>query len=91
MRDLTSKRWIVAKGVMFGVIAAASAVLLFLDAPTLRTAFLLALLVWSSCRLYYFLFYVLEKYVDPSLKYAGLTSLSAHAWRRPKDATPVGR
>jgi hypothetical protein len=43
---------------------------------------LLALLVWSSCRFYYFLFYVLEKYVDPGLRYAGLFALMAALWRK---------
>jgi hypothetical protein len=81
MRDLASKRWIVAKGALFLVIAASTAGLLFLEAPFARTAALLAILVWSSCRFYYFLFYVLERYVDPSLRYAGLWSL-AGALRR---------
>ena len=75
MRDLASKRWIVAKGVLFAGLAAAAAALLLLEAPTLRTAALLTILTWSSCRFYYFLFYVLEKYVDPRLRYAGLGAL----------------
>jgi hypothetical protein len=36
---------------------------------------LLAILVWSACRFYYFLFYVLEAYVDPTFKYAGILAL----------------
>jgi hypothetical protein len=38
-------------------------------------AALLAILVWASCRSYYFLFYVLQHYVDPHLRYAGLLAL----------------
>src|SRR5262245_8919851 len=75
MKELTSTGWIVAKGVLFAVIAAASAGLLFLEIPTLRGAALLAILTWASCRFYYFLFYVLERYVDPDLRYAGLIAL----------------
>ena len=75
MSDLTSKRWIVAKGLMFLGIAATAAVLVLLEAPTVRTAVLLALLAWAACRFYYFLFYVLERYVDPSLRYAGILAL----------------
>ena len=82
MRDLASKRWIVAKGVMFLGIAAATTCLVLLEAPSVRTAVLLGILVWSSCRFYYFLFYVLEKYVDPSLRYAGLWALLVGALRR---------
>jgi hypothetical protein len=65
----------VFKGIAFLGIAVAAAVLLFLEAPSLRTAVLLALLAWSAARFYYFLFYVLEKYVDPSLRYAGILAL----------------
>jgi hypothetical protein len=42
----------------------------------------LAILVWSSARLYYFLFYVLQTYVDPSLKYAGLWAMLRQALKR---------
>lgn len=75
MRDLSSKRLIVAKGLMFLGLAVATATLLISDAPSIRVAVLLAILVWSSCRFYYFLFYVLQHYVDPGFRYAGLLAL----------------
>ncbi len=75
MRDLSSRGLIVAKGLLFLVLAGATATLLLLEAPSLRVAALMALLVWASCRFYYFLFYVLHHYVDPSLRYAGLLAL----------------
>ncbi|OHE88763.1 MAG: hypothetical protein A3G75_06175 [Verrucomicrobia bacterium RIFCSPLOWO2_12_FULL_64_8] len=75
MSDLRSKRWIVAKGLMFLGIAAVAGALLLFESPTIRTAILLALLVWAACRFYYFIFYVLERYVDPSLRYAGIIAL----------------
>lgn len=82
MADLRSKRWIVAKGGMFLAIAAVSAVLIWVETPTWRTAALLALLAWSASRFYYFLFYVLEKYVDPALRYAGILALVQQILRR---------
>jgi hypothetical protein len=85
MRDLTSKRLIVTKGVLFLGLAAASGGLLIAETPSLRVAALMAVLVWSSCRFYYFLFYVLQNYVDPSLRYAGLTAMIAGIWRRRND------
>ena len=90
MGNLTSKPWIVAKGVLFLLIALASAALIWLEAPGLRTALLLALLAWSVSRFYYFLFYVLENYVDPSLKYAGIGALVRQLLRqrRRSDAPP---
>lgn len=75
MRDLSSRGLIVAKGLMFLVLAGVTATLLLLEAPSLRVAALMALLVWASCRFYYFLFYVLHHYVDPRLRYAGLLAL----------------
>ena len=75
MSELKSRFWIITKGVLFLGIALVSAVLLWLQVPDVKTALLLMLLAWSAARFYYFLFYVLEKYVDPSLKYPGVTAL----------------
>jgi hypothetical protein len=75
MRDLTSKRLIVAKGLMFLGLAVGTAAHLLLESPSLRLAVLLAVLVWASCRFYYFLFYALQRYVDPDLRYAGVLAL----------------
>lgn len=75
MSDLQSHRWIVAKGVLFLILALLSASMIFWESPTFRVAVLLAILAWASARFYYFLFYVLEQYVDPSLRYAGIIAL----------------
>ncbi len=75
MKDLQSKGWIVAKGIAFLGIAIATAALLLADSRAPGTAALLVLLVWSACRFYYFLFYVLERYVDPRLRYSGIAAL----------------
>jgi hypothetical protein len=81
MPDLKSKGWIVTKGIMFLGITVGAAVLILLEHPSVRVALLLGMLVWSACRFYYFLFYVLEKYVDSRLKYAGLLALAIAMWR----------
>jgi hypothetical protein len=72
MTDLKSKPWIIAKGGMFFAIAATTAALILLEISSVKLAALLALLVWASCRFYYFLFYVLGHYVDATVRYAGL-------------------
>lgn len=82
MSDLQSKPLIMAKGLMFGVILGFAVALLFLAAPSWRTAGLLALVVWAAARSYYFMFYVLERYVDPTLRYAGLLALLRELWNR---------
>jgi len=73
--ELTDKRWIVAKGLLFFLIVAVSGALLIIeDERSIRGALVL-LLVWSSARSYYFLFYVLERYVGVEGRYAGLIDL----------------
>ena len=75
MGDLQSKRWILAKGIAFLIITVVVAVLLLFESPSVRTAVFVVLLVWAACRFYYFLFYVLERYVDQTLRYAGIIAL----------------
>lgn len=75
MSDLSSKTLIVVKGLLFAGIAGICSTILVVQSPRLTTVLLLALLIWSACRFYYFLFYVLEKYVDPTMRYAGLLDL----------------
>jgi hypothetical protein len=50
--------------------------------PTLQTAFLLVIAIWSFCRLYYFMFYVVEKYVDGNYKFAGIHSFVLYMWQK---------
>lgn len=82
MRDLQSSKLIWLKGWLFLLLGIASAVLIFLEAPSLKVAALLALTVWCFCRAYYFAFYVLERYVDPGFKFSGLGSFLAYLVKR---------
>jgi hypothetical protein len=82
MRNLTSAAAIKLKGVLFVVIGLLSGVLLWMDLPTWRTAVLLGVCVWAFCRAYYFAFYVIEKYVDPQFKFAGLWSAVRYLLKR---------
>jgi hypothetical protein len=72
--DLHDPRAILVKGWLFlllGVLASAGLLVLY---PDLRVAGLLAIASWAFCRWYYFMFYVIEHYVDPSYKFTGLGS-----------------
>jgi hypothetical protein len=42
----------------------------------------LAMCIWASCRFYYFLFYVLERYVGIEGRYAGIWDLLTRLRRR---------
>jgi hypothetical protein len=82
MADLTDPRAIKLKGALFLVTGLLSAGLLLADTPTWRAALLLGICVWSFCRLYYFAFYVIERYVDPSYRFAGLGSFVRYLLRK---------
>lgn len=73
--DLTDKRWIVAKGLLFFLIVVVSGALLIIEDGRLIRLGLVLLTVWSSARAYYFLFYVLERYVGVEGRYAGVIDL----------------
>ena len=62
-----------------GLLSVAIALLLY---PSLRLAALLVLAIWAFCRAYYFAFYVIEHYADPSFRYAGITSFLRYALTR---------
>lgn len=76
MREIRDPRLLYLKAALFVLAGGLSAVLLFAPDPTVLRAFLLATLAWSAARAYYFAFYVLERYVDPSIRFAGLTALA---------------
>jgi hypothetical protein len=82
MSDLKSKPLIVLKGILFLVIVLTTSASLYILNPDWLTALLIVLLIWASARFYYFLFYVLEKYVDPNLKYAGIGDMLKQLLRR---------
>ena len=82
MTDLSSPVAIKLKGLLFLLLGIFSAVLVWLESPTFKVAALLALAIWSSCRFYYFAFYVIEKYVDSQFRFAGLWSFAKYLIRK---------
>jgi hypothetical protein len=74
MRDLTNPTAIKLKGFLFLLLGLLASALLFLEQPTLKVGLLLLLSIWCFCRFYYFVFYVIEHYVDPSYRFSGLGS-----------------
>jgi hypothetical protein len=74
LTDDVSPRLMYWKAGLFLFAGVLAVVGLLLDHPDLRTAVLIAIAIWSFCRLYYFAFYVIEKYIDPEYRFAGLYS-----------------
>ena len=63
------------KAGLFVVIGVASSGLILALMPDWRVLLLLILAIWAFCRAYYFAFYVIEKYIDPSFRFSGLISV----------------
>jgi hypothetical protein len=72
--DLLNPKWMYLKAGLFVLIVACCFILVWVEAPTVRTALLLLLMIWASARAYYFAFYVIEKYIDPQYRFSGLIS-----------------
>jgi hypothetical protein len=86
MGDLKDPRLMYLKGGLFLLGGLLAGALLIAERPTLKVAFLLAVSVWCFARAYYFAFYVIEHYVDPNFKFAGLGSFVRYLLtRRPRE------
>ena len=72
MRGLRDSRLIHLKGWAFLVILICAGGLLLFQFSDWQSWLLLALVVWSSARFYYYLFYVIENYVDPDFRFSGV-------------------
>ena len=77
-RDITNPRVLYLKGLLFLLCGTMAAALVVLELPSVRIAVLLAITVWCFARAYYFAFYVIERYVDPSYRFAGLLSAARY-------------
>jgi hypothetical protein len=74
MSDIRNPRLLYAKAALLFLAGILASVLLLVESPKFATAALLAVAIWSFCRSYYFAFYVVEHYIDPGFRYAGLLS-----------------
>jgi hypothetical protein len=89
MPDIKSPRLLWLKFALFILLGLlASGIILFLH-PSFQLAALLIVAIWAFCRAYYFAFYVIEHYIDPTYRFTGLASLIRYALgdRNDKDST----
>jgi hypothetical protein len=80
--DLKNPKLIYLKGFLFLFLGATGSILLLLQAPSGRVAALLLISIWSFCRFYYFAFYVIQHYVDPGFRFAGLLDFFRYVRRK---------
>jgi hypothetical protein len=91
MRDITSRPLLYAKAILFVVLSALCALLILSRDFHWRDGVLLAICIWAACRAYFFVFYVIEHYVDPSFRYRGVWSVLVAALRRRSSAADAAR
>lgn len=82
MADLTNPKLMYLKAGLLLSIGVVASALILIEHPEWRTAALLAAAVWGFCRAYYFAFYVIERYVDPTYRFAGLLSFLRYVLAR---------
>ena len=82
MRDLINPGAMWLKAVLFLAIGATGFTMLLIQMGTWSGALLLVLTIWALCRAYYFAFYVIEKYIDPSFRFSGLIAFLLYLLRR---------
>ena len=61
-----------------------SSILLVLLNFNFKTIVLLLLAIWGFCRAYYFVFYVIQHYVDPNYKFSGLIDFAKYSIEKGK-------
>jgi hypothetical protein len=72
MGDIRNPRLLYLKGGLFLLLGILAGGMLLAQHRDWSTALLLAIAIWAFCRAYYFAFYVIQHYVDPSFRFAGL-------------------
>ena len=90
MTDITSVRVLWIKFGLFLVLGAIAFGVALVYFPSVRLAVLMALAIWAFCRAYYFAFYVIEHYADPSFRFAGLGSFVRYALKELRGGASKG-
>jgi hypothetical protein len=72
MADLKSARVMYVKAGLLVAVGLLAGAAVLIEAPSWKIAALMVVAVWAFCRAYYFLFYVIERWIDPKFRFAGL-------------------
>jgi hypothetical protein len=86
-RDLKSSKLIHLKGLLFLFIGLLSSLLIIAQTTNIQIFLLLILCIWAFCRFYYYLFYVIENYIDSNYKFSGLLSFLFYLANKKSDKT----
>lgn len=76
--NITNPKILKLKGLLFLLLGVLSGSILLTNSPEWRNVLLLMICIWAFCRFYYFAFYVLQHYADPTFRYSGLLDLAGY-------------
>ena len=82
MADIKKVWLLYLKGGLMFLVGLLASLLLISIHFELKTFVLLAFAIWGFCRAYYFAFYVIQHYIDPSYRYSGLIDFAKYSIKR---------
>lgn len=88
MRDLKNQATIYVKGRLFFLGGVLAALALLVEQPTIKTAILISAFTWCSARCYYFMFYVIEHYVDATYRFSGILAFFTYLLKQKRAKKP---
>jgi hypothetical protein len=75
LANIESPFWLWIKGGLFVAIGCLCLVFVAMVTQSMQLVAVCCLAIWAFCRAYYFAFYVIENYIDPKFRFAGLLSV----------------
>jgi len=84
MADIQNPKLLYLKGTLLLCLGTLASAMIVWEHPSLKVVVLLAISIWAFARAYFFAFYVIEHYIDPGHKYAGLLSFLRYLTQRTK-------
>jgi hypothetical protein len=81
-RDLQSKSVLYLKASLFLILLLLGIGLNLIETALAWRAASLMLIIWSAARLYYFMFYVIERYIDSEYRFSSVYSCLCYLLRR---------
>jgi hypothetical protein len=76
------------KAILLLLVGCTAVAILLLRHPELETAALSIIAIWSFSRVYYFAFYVIERYIDPSFRFSGLGAFMLYVVKARRNRNP---
>lgn len=76
--DIQDARLLYLKGITFVLLGGLATLLLVLQTRHWYVALLHGIAIWSFARAYYFAFYVVQHYVDPTFRFSGLFAFARY-------------